>query len=606
LPGAGLDRLLSTIGEIAITQERTLPIAAGHREFIVKVNGQAMAREHQLLGASITKEVNRLAAARLTYLDGAAASGEFPLSESDLFLPGAEVEILAGPDNDPVSLFQGIVVRQSLRIRQQGSAQLVVDCRHQAVKLTVGRKNAYYFDQKDSDIIATLLDNASLSSADVEATRVSHKQLVQYQATDWDFLVMRAEANGKLVLTNGANVVVKAPHLGGSAACTLLFGATILELDAEMDCRQQYQAVRSSSWDAAQQSVDNKDGADPGIAEPGNVAAGDLAGVAGLDHVQLQSASLVADEAQAWADAQWLSSQMARVSGLIKCEGIGTLQPGDLAALDGVGKRFNGKVFVSGVRHDFDTVQGWKSHLQFGRSARWLGEEPSVSAPAAGALLPAVHGLQIGVVVSNEDPDGEDRVRVRMPLVDQESDGTWARVATLDAGKERGFFFRPELDDEVLLGFLNDDPRQVVILGMLHSSAHPAPLAGSDDNHEKLYQSRSKMKLYFNDDTKVMRLETPAGNGITLSEADKAIKIVDQSGNKIEMTPDGITIESCKAITLKSGTEQKIESGSTLTMESSGSCAIKAGADLKLEGSSGAELSSGATTKVKGSMVQLN
>ena len=48
-------------------------------------------------------------------------------------------------------------------------------------------------------------------------------------------------------------------------------------------------------------------------------------------------------------------------------------------------------------------------------------------------------------------------------------------LATLDAGKERGTFFRPEIGDEVVVGFLNDDPRHPVILGMCHSSAKPAP-----------------------------------------------------------------------------------------------------------------------------------
>ena len=95
-----------------------------------------------------------------------------------------------------------------------------------------------------------------------------------------------------------------------------------------------------------------------------------------------------------------------------------------------------------------------------------------------------------------------------------------------------------------------------------------------------------------------MELETPAGNKITLSEDEKAIKIVDQNGNKLEMTEDGIKIESSKAINLKAGTEVKMESGTSFN--------AKGGTELKLEGASGAELSSSASTKVKGSMVQIN
>ena len=48
-----------------------------------------------------------------------------------------------------------------------------------------------------------------------------------------------------------------------------------------------------------------------------------------------------------------------------------------------------------------------------------------------------------------------------------------------------------------------------------------------------------------------MQLETPAGNSITLSEEDKALKLADQNGNKIEMTQDGIKIESVKALRLE-------------------------------------------------------
>jgi Rhs element Vgr protein len=580
-----------------VPDQRTLPISSHHREFIVKVDGTAVGREHQLLAVNITKAVNRIAAARLAYLDGVASSGDFPLSNGDIFLPGKEIEIMAGPTDDPVSLFQGIVIRQSLKVRDTTAPQLILECRHKAVKLTVGRKNAYFFDQKDSDIIGTLLNQASLTP-DVEATAVTHKEQVQYYCTDWDFLVGRAESNGKFVYTSGDGVAVKAPSFSDQPVCTLQFGATIIEMDVEIDARGQYDAVKSFTWDAARQSLLDKDAVDPGISGPGNLASSNLSAVVALDHLHLQHPAVSEEEAQAWADAQWLKSKMSMVSGRIKCEGIGTINPGDMLTLSGAGDRYNGGVFVTGVRHDFDLVQGWKTHIQFGDGEKWLAEERPVSAPKAGALIPGVNGLQIGVVVANEDPDGEDRVRVRMPLVSDSADGTWARVAASDAGKDRGFFFRPEIGDEVVLGFLDDDPRQAVILGMLNSSAKAAPLKGSDDNHEKAYQSRSKMRYYLNDDKKIMEFETPAGNKMTMSEDDKSIKIVDQSGNKIEMTSDGIRIESVKELTLKAGTEVKLESGTSLS--------VKGGAELKIEGTSGVEISSTAITKVKGSLVQIN
>ncbi len=578
-------------------ETRTLPTAAQHREFTVKVAGTPLPREHQLLGAYVTKAVNKIASARLIFLDGNAAQGDFPLSNGDLLVPGQPVEILAGAVDDPVSIFQGVIVGQGVKVRENTAPQLIVECRHGAVKLTVGRKSAYYADQADSDIITTLLENASLA-ADVEATSVTHAHQVQYAATDWDFLLTRAEANGKLVLTNTNQVAVKAPDLSQNPVFSLQFGATILELDTSLDARTQFNAVQGLTWDAAQQSVVTVAGEDPGLTSPGNLSPEDLAAAMDLAAYALKNGAIPEAEVQSWANAQWLRAQLNKVTGRVKCEGIATVNPGDLVDLSGLGDRYRGPALVTGVRQDYDLVQGWKTHVQVGGIPDWLADrDRQVTVAKAGALLPGVNGLQIGVVVSNEDPEGEYRVQVRMPLVDSQDDGTWARVASLDAGENRGFFFRPEVGDEVVLGFLNDDPRQAVILGMLHSSAKPAPLEGSDDNPKKLYQSRSQLKIGFNDETKAILLETPAGNRITLSDEDQGITLEDQSGNKIALTSDGIVIESAQAIQLNAGTELTQEAGTSLT--------ASAGTELTVEGTASAALSSSGTVRVSGTQVQL-
>jgi len=561
------------------------------------VDGETVGRERQLFAALVTKRVNRIAHARLVYLDGVPATSDFPLSNAATFVPGHKIEVLAGPSDAPVSLFVGVIVRQSLKVRAGAAAQLIVDCRHKSTKLTVGRKNAYFQDQTDADIIAKILQDAGIDG-DVADTSVTHAHQTQFRCTDWDFLLARAEANGMLVFTNDDKVAVKPPTLEGEPVCRLHYGSTMIEFDAQIDARTQYAAVKAVTWDPAEQEVVERSAADPGVSGPGNLTGDELADVVGLEGLELCHSRIAEEEAQAWADAQWLKSRMSKVSGLAKCEGIGTVQPGDLVALDGVGERYNGSVFVTGVRHGYGSGDGWKTFVQFGGVDAWATLRPDVAVPVAGGLLPGVHGLQIGKVTSNEDTDGEYRVRVRLPLMSGDDDGVWARVASVDAGDDRGFVFRPEIDDEVVVGFLDGDPRRAVILGMLHSSAKPAPLEGSDDNHEKVYQSRSKMRLYFDDDGKVLQLETPEGNRITMSEKDKVVRVEDQNGNKMEMTEDGIKIESGKAIEIKAGTDITLESGSAL--------AVNAGGALTLDGASGAELTSTSTTSVKGSLIQLN
>ena len=572
---------------------RTLPIPAEHREFTVKVGGAAVPREHQLLAASVGKTANRVAWARLCYLDGSAAAGDFPLSGADLFAPGRVVEVLAGAGGAVSSLFKGVVVRHALRVRDRGTAQLVVECRHAAMRLTVERRSATYFEQTDGEIIADLLSAAQLLG-DVGPTKPEHPQMVQFRATDWDFLLARARANGMLVLPKDDKLVVKGIAPGGPPVCELRFGATVLEIDAEIDARLQFPETVGRTWDPARQEVVEVTGAPPTFKAPGNLASSALAAVAGAEARNLVHVALGEPEAQAWADAAGQYARLNQVGGRCKCEGIGTVNPGDVVTLAGVGARFNGNVLVTGVRHEFDTAAGWKTHVQFGGVD---GPDRDVDAPAGG-LVPGPQGLQIGVVVGNDDPDREHRVRVRLPMIDEEDDGVWMRVAAVDAGSDRGLFIRPEVGDEVVVGFLEGDARGGVILGMLHSSAKAAPLQGSDDNHEKLFKTRSGMRLYFHDQKKIARLETPAGNSLTLTEADKSVVLADQNGNTITLSPDGVQVKSAKAFALKAATEASLEAGTSF--------AARGGTDLKLEGGTTAELSGGATTKVVGGLVQIN
>jgi len=208
-----------------------------------------------------------------------------------------------------------------------------------------------------------------------------------------------------------------------------------------------------------------------------------------------------------------------------------------------------------------------------------------------------VSGLQIGVVTSLEDPDGEDRVKARIPMISSDAEGIWARLAALDAGDERGTFWRPEIEDEVVLGFLNGDPRDAIILGMLNSSAKPAPLSGSDDNHEKGIVTRSGMKMIWNDDLISLTIETPAGKKVVLDEDAGSILIEDENGNSLTLNSDGIAYESQADVTIKATGDLKLE-GTNVE--------IKASAELKAEGGAAAEFKAGGTAKLQGAMVQIN
>jgi Rhs element Vgr protein len=581
-----------------MSDDRVVPTGqpSDRPSFTVIVDGSPIPQECHVSSVVITRMVNRLPSARITLLDGDPGSGNFPLSGGNLFIPGKEIEIQAGYHSREEAVFKGIVVRHSIRARQGSGSALVIECKDKAVKLTVGRKNACFRNKKDSDLFGDILGAYSLPS-DLGATDVTHKELVQFGSTDWDFLVSRAEANGMMVFVSDGRIRIGRPRFSGNPVLSLRYGASLLEFDGEIDARTQYSTVVSHSWDYSKQEMVEESGSASGIRTPGNMANSDLAKVVGLsDYVLQHPGSVGSGELKAWADAQALKSGMAKVQGRARFMGFAGINPGDLIEFAGLGDRFNGIAWVSGVRHEIATGV-WTTDAQFGLSPQWFFEENQVAeAPAAG-LLPPIHGLQAGIVTSLEDPDGEDRVRVKLPMIDGDRDGIWSRVATLDGGNKRGAFFRPELSDEVVVGFLDDDPRSPVVLGMVNSSKLPAPLTASDSNHEKGFVTRSEMKVIFNDDKKSITIETPGGKSITVDEDAGSIVLKDEHSNKIEMAAAGITLESGKDIIIKAAGDMKVEALNA---------GLSASAGVKVEGSSNLELKAGGTAILKGATVQIN
>ena len=563
----------------------------------ILVDGEELSKTVQVMSILVEKEINRVPVAKIVMVDGDPASQDFAVSNQDLFLPGKEIEIKAGYHSDESTIFKGLVIKHNLKIRSTQSF-LVVECKDKAVKLTIGRKSKYFYDSTDSDILEQIIDSYGLEK-DVEATNVQHKEMVQYDVSDWDFCVTRAQANGKVFVVDDGKITIKKPDFEQAETQTVAYGATLLDFDAEMDARNQFQKVTSYGWNAADQEVLEIEANDPSVSLNGNVSSSDLASVIDLENLDLKSGGGTPDvELQEWADAKALFNQLAKIRGRVKFQGVSGVKPNTTIKLEGVGDRFNGKVYISAVRHQV-TEGNWTVDAQFGINPKWFTETYDINdAPAAG-LMAAVNGLQIGIVTQLEnDPDGEDRIHVRLPIVDNEVEGIWARVATLDAGENRGSFFRPEIEDEVIVGFINGNPNDAIVLGMMNSSAKPAPITASDDNNEKGFVTRSEMKFIFNDDEVSVTVETPNGNKMVISDADGGIKLEDENGNIIQMDSNGIKIESATEISYKASTDMKVESGTNME--------LKAGAQFKAEGSAGAEVSTSAIAVVKGSMVQIN
>jgi Rhs element Vgr protein len=521
-----------------------------------------------VISIEVRKELDRIPEARLVLLDGSVAEREFAVSNSAFFEPGKRIRIdMRYEGEEDAQIFEGLVVRHGVEAGTDGS-ELHVELKDEALVLSRERKSVVHREQSDSDVISTLISDAELTAGTIDATEVQHEELIQYYASDWDFLLARADVNGQVVIVDDGTISVRAMAADEAAKARFEFGLDeIYELELELDGSGQWSKITSRAWDLAQQALAEPVEAAQVSVAAGNVDASALAGKLGGDELTLMvPAALPADELAPWASARLARSRLSLLRGRLVVAGRADLKPFDRIELGGVGDRFNGTLLVAGVIHRFDH-EGWQTELQLGLSPDWFARTPDIADVPAGGLLPPATSLQIGVVDAFEaDPDGEQRIKVKLPGLFGEEGAVWARMARPDAGAERGFVFWPELDDEVVVGFLAGDPRQAIVLGALHGSAKPPPAAvgePSDANPKRAIVSRSGAIIAFDDDKKSITVETPGKNKILIDDDAKAITIADQHGNTITMDDKGITLKSASDFMIDAAGKVTIKGSAT-------------------------------------------
>jgi uncharacterized protein involved in type VI secretion and phage assembly len=205
-----------------------------------------------------------------------------------------------------------------------------------------------------------------------------------------------------------------------------------------------------------------------------------------------------------------------------------------------------------------------------------LAETP----PSETALEAGGHakGVAVAIVRDNKDSTGLGRVKVSFPWHSQPQESYWARVATPMAGKNRGIYFMPEVNDEVLVAFERGDLRFPYVVGALWNGPDPAPQTNADGNNDiRVIHSRSNHKITINDNTgtPLVKIEIADGKYVSLDK-DK-IEMADANGNKVTMQATGsLTLEAVASITLKAP---------QITMDASGTATVKSGGTLTIQGS---------------------
>lgn len=195
-----------------------------------------------------------------------------------------------------------------------------------------------------------------------------------------------------------------------------------------------------------------------------------------------------------------------------------------------------------------------------------------------------VMGVVVGIVTNNQDPEKLGRVKVRFPWLSDEDESTWARVAAPMAGKERGLFLLPEVDDEVLVAFEQGDLRFPYVVGSLWNGTDTPPATNEDGkNSVRVLKSRSGHVIRLTDEDgkeKIEIIDKSEKNSIVIDTAENTITLTSDK-DIVLSAPNGTVKLDAKNVEVKSSADSKVESGAGLNVKASGSMKMQ-GATIEL------------------------
>lgn len=176
------------------------------------------------------------------------------------------------------------------------------------------------------------------------------------------------------------------------------------------------------------------------------------------------------------------------------------------------------------------------------------------------------YGVYPALVSDIKDPDNQGRVKIKLPWAPDTGGAeyeAWARLATFMGGNNRGSWFIPDVNDEVLVSFEAGDPRRPYVVGALWngSDAPPESMDGGGQNNKKVLRSRNGVKVTLDDTNgqEQMILETPGGQTITLKDGPGSIELSDANGNTITMDSSGITITAAAQVKISAGATVQVD-----------------------------------------------
>ena len=546
--------------------------------------------------------------------------------DSDLLDIGKPVEIKIKQAEEKGgqegTLIKGEITALEPDFSAKGETTLLVRGYDKSHRLHRGKQTRTFLKQTDDNIVQTIAGEAELTPQ-IDATSVTYDYVLQNNQTNMEFLLARAGRIGYQVYVTDGKLYFKKGQAGQESGATLALGSGLRSFRPCWTATHQADKITVKGWDAKGKKAISSTATPSSSLNQGGMTktGGDTAKAAfgaSAEAVIADRPVFTIDEAKELATG--LSDDIGRefIEAEGTCRGDPRVKAGWKITVKGVGTRFSGKYFVTSATHVYGE-NGYRTTFNI------TGRQPNTvshllhSGNGRGQSLGLVQGVVTGLVSNLNDPDNLGRVKVKYAWLG-EIDSDWMRIATPMAGAERGFYYLPEINDEVLVVFEHGDVHHPYIVGALWSNTDKPPkpnsqvVGRSGKVNERIIKSRSG-HLVILDDT------DGAEQIIIRDKTEKNEIVIDSSQNSMTIKVEGdFTVEAKGKITLKSTQDMSLESQANGNIKTTGNLAVEAmgngsvkGVQLTLEGTAKGELkaptvsvSGSAMTEIKGGIVKIN
>ncbi len=485
----------------------------------------------------------------------AKAIGGQPGDVFDGEITTIEAELGSGFGGDPVLELTVIAHDRSHRMHRKTTTRTL----RQTTVVDVARKMAGEHGLKVGKL-------ATLAGGSAEERH-------QVGETDWEYLSRLVSSHGgELDVAAGALSIID-PSKTKSAAAELVYGETLQRFRPRVSALGQAAKVNVRGWDVKKKSAIAKAGTPKASTTTQDSSVNGA--VSGSE--VLIATSHVSTDAEVTARANAAAMQLGheRVQASAVAQGDPVLLAGEYVTVSGVGKRFGGTHRIVSAVHSYGT-RGYVTQLTLGAGGRPLAETMQ-----GGRGRSFADNLVIGIVSDNKDPDKLGRVKVRYPLLNDEVESGWARIAWGAAGKERGTVSLPHVNDEVAVGFEHGDVRRPIIIGALFN--------GKDTPGADLVKDTSSLAARFPRDLDVKtekKTLLTSGEDITVKSEKGKFEVEAKADMKLTSSSGTITIEATAGqikATGKTGVE--ISASGPLKITSTAPVTVESNAALQLKGS---------------------